>query len=75
MAILKAIIAMANSLNKTVVAEGVETVEQLNILRDLGCDFAQGYFISRPKLAKDVMNYSKTAIISLEKFRNKAQGH
>ena len=68
-AIVEAIIAMAKSLNKTVVAEGVETVEQLNILKEIGCHIAQGYFISKPKLAKEVMNYSKTAIISLEDFR------
>jgi EAL domain-containing protein (putative c-di-GMP-specific phosphodiesterase class I) len=68
-AIVKAIIAMAKSLNKTIIAEGVETIEQLNILKDLDCDIAQGYFISKPKLAKDVMDYSKTAIIHLEDFR------
>lgn len=73
-AIVKAIIAMAKSLDKTVIAEGIETVEQLNILKELDCDIAQGYFISKPKLAREVMNYSKTAIISLEDFRNNALG-
>lgn len=68
-AIVKAIIAMAKTLNKTVIAEGVQTVEQLNILKEIGCHTAQGYFISKPKEAEEVMNYSKTAIISLEKFR------
>ncbi len=68
-AIVEAIIAMAKTLNKTVVAEGVETVEQLNILKEIGCHIAQGYFISKPKAAKEIMNYSKSAIISLEDFR------
>ncbi len=65
---------MAKSLDKTVIAEGIETVEQLNVLKTLGCDIAQGYFISKPKLAKEIMNYSKTAIINLEDFRNNVLG-
>jgi diguanylate cyclase (GGDEF)-like protein len=47
-AIVAAIINMARALALRVVAEGVETREQLDILRDLGCDEHQGYFYSRP---------------------------
>ena len=47
-AIVTAIIAMAHSLNTTVVAEGVETEEQLNLLRERGCDEFQGFYFSRP---------------------------
>jgi len=47
-AIASAIIAMAHSLKLEVIAEGVETVEQLNVLRNLGCDQVQGYFVSEP---------------------------
>ena len=39
---------MAHSLNLAVIAEGVETLEQLNFLRSLKCDEMQGYFVARP---------------------------
>ena len=46
--ITQAIIAMAHSLRLEVVAEGVETRQQLDFLRDNGCDEMQGYWFSRP---------------------------
>ena len=47
-AIAKTIIAMGHSLNLNVIAEGVETKEQLDFLRDNGCDEIQGYYYSPP---------------------------
>jgi diguanylate cyclase (GGDEF)-like protein len=47
-AIVAAIIGMARTLGLRTVAEGVETVDQLDRLRTLGCDTAQGYLFSRP---------------------------
>lgn len=47
-AIAQAIIDMAHNLDMGVVAEGVETQRQLEILMDMGCDMIQGYYISRP---------------------------
>ncbi|MGO4377445.1 putative bifunctional diguanylate cyclase/phosphodiesterase [Pseudoduganella sp. RAF53_2] len=47
-AIATAIIAMAHSLNLSVVAEGVETAEQVAFLRGVGCDVMQGYYFARP---------------------------
>lgn len=46
--IVEAIILMAQGLNLSVIAEGVETQEQLTILRQQGCDTVQGFFLSRP---------------------------
>ena len=48
-------IALAHSLDRTVVAEGVETQESLDLLRSLGCDTAQGYLIGRPTSAKTLL--------------------
>jgi diguanylate cyclase (GGDEF)-like protein/PAS domain S-box-containing protein len=49
----RAIIAMGRSLNLRVVAEGVETNEQLAYLRELGCDGVQGFLLGRPMPAAD----------------------
>jgi EAL domain-containing protein (putative c-di-GMP-specific phosphodiesterase class I) len=46
--IVKSIIDLAHGLGLTVTAEGVETEDQLKLLRDLGCDVAQGYFVAQP---------------------------
>ncbi|WML43160.1 EAL domain-containing protein [Neobacillus sp. PS3-40] len=46
--IATAVISLAHNLNLRVVAEGIETVEQMKFLRNLQCDFGQGYLISRP---------------------------
>ncbi|HEX5842898.1 MAG TPA: EAL domain-containing protein, partial [Pseudomonas sp.] len=47
-AIIQAIIGLGRALALTVTAEGVETQEQLELLRQYGCDEAQGYFLNRP---------------------------
>lgn len=50
----KAIVSMAHSLGMSVIAEGVETVAQLHLLRALSCDEIQGYFIAKPMPASDI---------------------
>jgi EAL domain-containing protein (putative c-di-GMP-specific phosphodiesterase class I) len=51
------IVSMAHILNMQVVAEGVETLEQLTILQALGCNEVQGYFISEPVPADDAAKF------------------
>ncbi len=53
-ALASTIIVMAHALDKQVVAEGVETLEQLDFLRERGCDVAQGYFLARPLPAMEL---------------------
>ncbi|WBL79072.1 EAL domain-containing protein [Bradyrhizobium xenonodulans] len=52
--IARAVVAFAVSLGKTTTAEGVETAEQLDILREEGCAEAQGYYFSRPMPASSI---------------------
>jgi diguanylate cyclase (GGDEF)-like protein/PAS domain S-box-containing protein len=54
LAIIKAVLDLGASLGIVTTAEGVETVEQLNALRDQGCAEIQGYFISRPAPASEI---------------------
>ncbi|MEL6441225.1 MAG: GGDEF domain-containing response regulator [Cyanobacteria bacterium J06621_8] len=54
--IIKAIINLAHSLGLDVIAEGIETEAQLNILRGLGCEYGQGYFFAYPLDSSDVLN-------------------
>jgi EAL domain-containing protein (putative c-di-GMP-specific phosphodiesterase class I) len=53
-AIVEAIIAMAHSLGLRVLAEGVEREEELELLRERGCDEVQGYYFGRPMSARDL---------------------
>ncbi|NEH89380.1 EAL domain-containing protein, partial [Rhizobium leguminosarum] len=53
-AIVSAIIRMAQALGIRTTAEGVETAEQLEYLREQGCDEAQGYYFSRPQSAEHI---------------------
>ncbi len=59
--IVDGIIQFAHSLKLTVTAEGVESFEQLNILREMGCDYLQGYYFSKPALPIDIEVQVKVA--------------
>ena len=51
--IIKSIIAVADSLNIKVIAEGIETKTELDTLKELGCDYIQGYLIGKPMSTSD----------------------
>lgn len=65
-AIASTIISMGRNLRLTVLAEGVENAQQLALLRDMGCDMAQGYYFSRPLPAGEM-----TALLRQQPFLNK----
>ncbi|HUG15824.1 MAG TPA: PAS domain S-box protein [Thermomicrobiales bacterium] len=60
-AIVSATVGLAHTLGMSVVAEGIETIEQLTVLRNLGCDSGQGYFFSRPIPASEIAAYLRVA--------------
>jgi predicted signal transduction protein with EAL and GGDEF domain len=53
LAIINAVVAMAKSLKMTTTAEGVETAEEADLIRNLGCDKIQGFYFGRPMPAAD----------------------
>jgi EAL domain-containing protein (putative c-di-GMP-specific phosphodiesterase class I) len=53
LAIVRAVVAMADSLEMSTTAEGVETEEELAVIRRLGCKKIQGYYFGRPMTAHD----------------------
>ncbi|HTT12980.1 MAG TPA: EAL domain-containing protein [Burkholderiaceae bacterium] len=56
-AIVHAMLAVARHFRLKVVAEGVESAEQVEYLRSIGCDFAQGYFYSRPLAGDSIVDH------------------
>ncbi len=62
-AIVRAIVIMARELEIEVIAEGVETVEQIDFLKTLGCFGAQGYWFSHPLEPKEMTHLLKSVII------------
>jgi EAL domain-containing protein (putative c-di-GMP-specific phosphodiesterase class I) len=63
-AIVRAILSVAKSLGLSVVGEGVEEQGQLDILRDLGCNYAQGYLIGRPLTAAAYATFSQRSSVA-----------
>ena len=60
--IVHSIITIANNLNLDTVAEGVETENQVNILKNLGCNIIQGYVFSKPLSVGEFENYLKKSL-------------
>jgi diguanylate cyclase (GGDEF)-like protein len=55
--VLQTIISLAKNLKMRVVAEGIETESQLHILRNLGCDFGQGYLLAKPQSRENAEHF------------------
>ncbi len=66
--IIKAIATLSKALNFKVVAEGVETAKQAEVLTQIGCDHLQGYYFSKPLGAHQMEQYIQ------EMFKNRATG-
>ncbi|MDO4572747.1 MAG: EAL domain-containing protein, partial [Clostridia bacterium] len=64
--ILSAVVRMAHEINLPVIAEGVETRQQADYLKSIGCLYMQGYFFSRPIPAGDFEELLKSARLPLE---------
>jgi EAL domain-containing protein (putative c-di-GMP-specific phosphodiesterase class I) len=60
--VASAVISMGKSLKHKVIAEGVETIEQLAFLQAHGCDEGQGYYFSRPVVAKQFAKLLETGM-------------
>jgi len=58
--IVQAIVSFSHALGLKTTAEGIETVEVLSLLRELGCDTGQGYFFCKPKPASEIHRYLVT---------------
>jgi len=67
-AINKSIIQLCQAFEKTTVAEGVETLEQLDLLVELGCDAIQGYFIAKPMPQENVHKSNHYFKLSMDEF-------
>jgi len=61
LAIIRAVVAMAQSLEMTTTAEGAETLQEVELIRSLGCDKIQGYYFGRPMEAADALNLTARA--------------
>ena len=68
-AIVRAIITMARELGMPVVAEGVETREQMEFLHTHGCDAVQGYYLSHPQPAEAIVELLKDSIVRGKPWR------
>ncbi len=67
--IVKTIITLAHNLGMKVVAEGIETAAQVRMLRELCCEYGQGYFLARP-----LESEAAATLISAEPYRNGKSG-
>ena len=72
-AIVDAILALSRTLKLQVIAEGVETADQLKYLVERGCDLLQGYFLARPLYPDDVPAMLQQDFMQYISLANKAE--
>lgn len=64
--IIRAIVGMAKEIGIRTLAEGVETKEQLDFLRDIGCEFVQGYLVGRPRPIHKLFTVNQLPLATVE---------
>ncbi|MCI0732688.1 MAG: EAL domain-containing protein [Methylococcaceae bacterium] len=74
-AIVEASISLAHKLGLEIVAEGVETREQLEFLRHRDCDLAQGYYLSRPLAGTDLLASLRKVSARSRSYLSRSAGH
>ena len=70
--LVQSIVNLAHQLGIDVIAEGVETVKQANILRDMGCDQVQGYLYGRPQCERDILRLLESKTLCSEQSAGKS---
>ncbi len=68
-AIVRSIVALGHELGKKVIAEGVETAEDVGFLRSIGCQYAQGFYYGEPMSDRDVLQLLKMVRTAEHKLR------
>lgn len=61
-AIVKSIVTLAHNLNLNVIAEGVETIEQRDFIKEIGCPLIQGYYYSKPLMGDEFIEFHNDVI-------------
>ena len=70
--ILRSIVALSHELGKNVVAEGVETEEDVGLLRSIGCEYGQGFFYGEPMSEREVMQLLNVVRRAERRMRRRA---
>lgn len=64
---VEAMVRLARQLDMTVIAEGIESAQQLILLEQLGCDLGQGYYFSAPTPAEDIADMLQNASVAIDR--------
>lgn len=70
--VVEATLNMARGLGCCVVAEGVETTEEVALMRELGCDYLQGYYYAKPMPEAEFIAWAQTRATKIHKKLNLA---